>query len=252
MAMEPMVSAFSWIQVLPGQTEDGMLLGLHIEDAVVVLSSWLACVAVILLAILGRLGLNRARAQGGTLQYVPDTGLSVRNFFEMFTQAFFGLAESVLGKRDARTFFPLFGGLFIYILFCNLLGVIPGFLPPTQNVSNNFAMAICVFLVFNVAGLKRNGLGYIKHMAGPVWWLAWLILPIELVGVVVRPVSLSLRLMGNIVGDHTVFGIVSSLVPWVVPSLVLALGIFVSFLQAFVFSLLTVIYIQLSVAHEEH
>ena len=117
-----------------------------------------------------------------------------------------------------------------------------------------FAMAIVVFLTFNIAGLWVNGLNYVKHLMGPVLLLAPLMLPIELIGLLVRPVSLSIRLAGNIFGDHTVFNIMSDLVPgWVpLPTVFLALGMFVAVIQAFVFTLLTTAYIGLSVAHEEH
>jgi F-type H+-transporting ATPase subunit a len=156
-----------------------------------------------------------------------------------------------MGKKDARAFFWLIGGLFIYVLFGNLVSILPGGLPPTDNFSSNLALGLTVFVVFNVAGLARNGVHYVKHLLGPVWWLAPLMLVVEVIGLCVRPVSLSLRLMGNIYGDHTVFGIMSDLVPVVIPSIFLGLGIFVSFVQAFVFTLLTCVYVSLAVAHEE-
>jgi F-type H+-transporting ATPase subunit a len=245
---------WSWVNLIPGVGDDGLAhaLGIHAHGAsTAIASSWVVCLFLIALGVFARRGLDRARARGGVEQYLPETGFSARNVMEMYTGAILNMAEGMLGRKDAVKFFPLIGGLFIYIFCSNILSVLPGGLPPTDNISNNFAMGIAVFLVFNIAGIVRNGAGYIKHMAGPVWWLAWLILPIELVGVAVRPVSLSLRLMGNIVGDHTVFGIMSDLIPVVVPAVFLGLGIFVSFLQAFVFTLLSTIYIALSVAHDE-
>lgn len=245
---------WSWVNLIPGVGDDGLGHALGIEAhgaSTAIASAWAVCLILIVLALFARMGLERARAKGGVEQYLPETGLSARNVMEMYTTAILNMSENLLGRKDAIKSFPLLGGLFIYIFGCNLLSVIPGGLPPTDNISNNFAMGLAVFLVFNIAGLFRNGMGYIKHMAGPVWWLAWLILPIELIGVAVRPASLSLRLMGNIVGDHTVFGIMSDLIPVLVPSVFLALGIFVCFLQAFVFTLLSTIYIALSVAHDE-
>ena len=242
---------YSWVQLADGLVHAIEGLGLSHHDAVTMLSTWVVCFFLIGLALLGRLGLNKARAKGGTAQFQADRTLTMRNFWEMYTSALFNLSRTVLSDKDSRTHFWLIGGLFAYILSSNLLSVMPGGLPPTDNISNNAAMALTVFVVFNVAGVARNGMGYFKHMAGPVWWLMPGLFLFELIGVVVRPASLSLRLMGNITGDHTVFGIMSDLVPLVIPCIFLSLGMFVSFLQAFVFTLLSVIYIGLSVAHDD-
>ncbi len=251
---------FSWFELLGGpfhavvdflEHTAGMdPEGAH-AGAIAIFNSWAVALFLVVLALFARRGLAAARAAGGTLQYVPADNLGARNLLEIFTESIFNLAHGMLPTKDAKRHFWLIGGLFIYILFGNLLGVIPGGLPFTDNLNNNLAMALTVFVVFNVAGIARNGFGYIKHMAGPVWWLGWLILPIELVGIAVRPLSLSLRLMGNIYGDHMVFGVMSDMVPVIVPSLFLGLGIFVSFLQAFVFTLLTIIYISLSLGDED-
>jgi F-type H+-transporting ATPase subunit a len=133
------------------------------------------------------------------------------------------------------------------------MGVIPGFLPPTDNINTTLACGLVVFVYFNYVGIRENGLiNYLKHFAGPVVALAPLMLVVELIGICVRPISLALRLFGNITGDHMVFGIFSELVPIGVPILFLALGIFVAFIQAFVFSLLSTIYVALALPHEEH
>jgi F-type H+-transporting ATPase subunit a len=247
---------FSWVELLEAPFHaieslewQGQAIG-H-NNAVAIMSSYLIAGMLILFALVARRQLNTARATGGTLQYVPASRLSVRNIFEIYVSSIMNLCTSMLSKADAKRFFWLIGGLFIYILCSNLLAVIPGGLPPTDKIGTNASMALVVFLVFNYAGIKKNGLGYFKHMAGPVWWLAWLIFPIELVGLIVRPVSLSLRLMGNMVGDHTVFGIMSDLTYLVVPAIFLGLGIFVSFIQAFVFTLLTIIYIALSLGGDD-
>jgi F-type H+-transporting ATPase subunit a len=248
---------FSWVQLLEAPLHaietlewNGVAIG-H-NNAVAIMSSYLVAGLLILFALVARRQLTTACAAGGTLQFVPASKLSARNIFEIYVSAIMNLCTSMLSKADARRFFWLIGGLFIYILCSNLLAVIPGGLPPTDKIGTNAAMALVVFLVFNYAGIKKNGWGYLKHMAGPVWWLAWLILPIELVGLIVRPISLSLRLMGNMVGDHTVFGIMSDLTYLVVPAIFLGLGIFVSFIQAFVFTLLSIIYIALSLGDDEN
>jgi F-type H+-transporting ATPase subunit a len=226
-------------------------MGMDHGDAIAVLSNWAVCFVLVGLALVARSGLGSLQAKGGTMQFVPESSLTIRHFFEIYTSAIFDLAEGIMGKKDARAFFWLIGGLFIYVLFGNLVSILPGGLPPTDNFSSNLALGLTVFVVFNVAGLARNGVHYVKHLLGPVWWLAPLMLVVEVIGLCVRPVSLSLRLMGNIYGDHTVFGIMSDLVPVVIPSIFLGLGIFVSFVQAFVFTLLTCVYVSLAVAHEE-
>ena len=169
-------------------------------------------------------GLKKAEANGGTLQYVPDGTMTPRNFFELFTGALFGLADDLLGDKNAKKFFWIVGGLFIYILTSNLLGVVPGMLPPSGSLHHNFAMALVVLFLFNGAGIKAQGLfGYLKHMWGPVWWLGVLLFFIELLSfLVVRPYSLSLRLTGNMFGDHQVLSIMSGLIPVVYPVIFLS------------------------------
>lgn len=184
-------------------------------------------------------------------EIVPSDKFSLKNIMQVTVEGVLSLMQGVIGP-DARLYFPLIGALFIYIFFNNLLGIIPGFLPATENVNTNFACSITVFVYYNYVGIRKHGLSYFKHFMGPIWWLVWLMLPIELISHAVRPLSLSIRLFGNITGDHVVIGIFSELTPLIVPVLFLALGIFISFIQAFVFSLLSTVYIGLAVAHEEH
>lgn len=177
---------------------------------------------------------------------IPSSRISIALTFELIVEAVLHLMEDILGKK-ARRHLPLIGAIFIYILSCNLVGVIPGFVPPTDNINTNFACAICVFLYYNYVGVSTHGIkSYLKHMAGPVVWLAPLMLVIEFTSHLVRPVSLSVRLFGNMMGDHLVLGIFSGLVPLVVPVAFMGLTIFVAFIQAFVFSLLSVVYITLA------
>lgn len=183
---------------------------------------------------------------------VPSAKIGVGSVFEVACESILGLMEGIIG-HDAKKYFPLIGTLFIYIFLNNILGVLPGFLPPTDNINTTLACGLMVFVYFNYIGIRENGVvNYFKHFAGPVIFLAPLMLIIELIGIAVRPVSLALRLFGNITGDHMVLGIFSDLVPIGVPVLFLALGIFVSFIQAFVFSLLSTIYVALALPHEEH
>ena len=244
---------FSWFQLPSGLIHWlEHTFGASHDDAIRVLSSWGVCIFLVLMALIARAGLNKAQALQGDGRYIPSAGLGIRNIFELYTEAIFNMIASVLGKKDAHGYYWLLGGVFIYIFISNLLSVMPGGLAPTDNINTNLAMGLVVLAVYLVAGVAKNGVGFFKHMMGPVWWLAPLIFVIELAGVLlIRPASLSLRLFGNINGDHTVFGIMSDLVPVIVPSLFLGLGIWVSFLQAFVFTLLSSIYIMLSVAHDD-
>jgi F-type H+-transporting ATPase subunit a len=153
-------------------------------------------------------------------------------------------------KENAKKYFPLLGASFFFILFANFLGIIPGFLPPTGNFNVPVACALVIFVMYNFYGFKENGLGYLKHFAGPVIFLAPLMFVIEVISHFVRPVSLSLRLFMNITGDHLILGVFTNLVHYIIPAIFIGLGIFVSFLQAFIFTVLSAIYISLATAHE--
>ena len=246
---------FSWFHLIPGIADGSaipVLKGDAAHEAYAIPAAWLVCAGILLLAVLARWGLERAKARGGVAALTPDERLSPRTAMELYVIALYGLVEDVLGRKEARVFFPLIGTLFLYILLSNFLGLLPGFLPPTGSISNNFAMGMTVFLVFNIAGIARTGFGYIKHLFGPVLFIAPLFFVIEIISLCVRPYSLSLRLGGNMFGDHTVLTIMSDLVPILVPIPFLGLGMFVCFIQALVFSLLSVVYIALAVANDEH
>ena len=253
---------FSWFFLIPGVEHGEVLHALEslpghahgeLANAHVIPAAWTVFVILTIVALAARSGLNAARAKGGVEQYIPADNLGARNVMEILTSGLFNFCENIIGRRDlTMKYFPLLGGIFLYVFFSNFLGVIPGFLPPTSSISNNFAMALVVFLVFNYAGLKENGFNYIKHLAGPMPALAILIFPVEVLSLVLRPVTLSVRLYINMFADHLLLGVSSDLVPLIVPAGFVGLGMFVSMVQAFVFTLLTTIYIALSVAHEDH
>jgi F-type H+-transporting ATPase subunit a len=155
--------------------------------------------------------------------------------------------------HHTEDYFPLLAAIFIYVFLSNLLGVIPGFLPPTSNINTNLAIGLTVFIYYNAMGIKRTGFkNYLNHFLGPTLWLAPLMFVIELIGHSVRPVSLSLRLFGNINGDHLVLSTFAGLTPLVVPVVFSLFGIFVAFIQAFVFTLLSTIYVGLAVETHGH
>lgn len=184
---------------------------------------------------------------------VPDKGVSVRNLIEALSQAMYGTAKTVMGEESAKKYFPYVIFCFLFILINNLIGIFPGSMSATQNLNTTLALGIFTFLYFNYQGIRAVGLvNYLKHFAGPMPALAILIFPIEIISVSVRPLSLALRLRGNMDGDHLILGIFSELVPYIVPIPFYAMGIFVGFLQAFVFTLLTMIYIGMATAHHDH
>ena len=183
---------------------------------------------------------------------LPEAKPTLTNVFEMLTLDFMlNLFASVFGSREAaRRYLPLLGATFVFILCANLLGLLPGFQPPTGNFNTPVACALVIFVMYNFYGFREHGIGYLKHFMGPLLWLAPLMVVVELVSHIVRPVSLSLRLFWNITGDHLVLGIFTNLTHFIIPAAFVALGIFVSVLQAFIFTLLSAIYISLAVSHE--
>lgn len=243
---------YTWLEQIPGIA--GVFEAAHLGgSAASIMHAWLLCFLLIGAALLGRMKLNSVIAAGGAAQYVPDSSLTMRNFWELFVGGLDNLTHSVLSHDNRKpVYFALLSGLFIFILFGNLMGMVPGFAAPTGDFNTNLAMALVVLVVFNVAGLMANGVGHITHLFGPIWWLAPLIFVVEALGMfLVRPFSLTLRLTGNMFGDHMVFGIMSDLVPPVLPSVFLGLGSFVSFIQALVFTLLSAVYIALATAHDD-
>ncbi len=166
----------------------------------------------------------------------------LQNFFELFI----GTIERMVGENMGelgKPYFPLIATLAFFILTCNLIGLIPGFYPPTANLNTTLACAIIVFITTHVVGVKQHGFKYIKHFFGPVWWLAPFMFFVELIGHLSRPLSLSFRLFGNMNGHELILIIFFSLVPFLVPLPMMLMGVLIAFLQSFVFMLLAMIYI---------
>lgn len=185
----------------------------------------------------------------GDQAVIPASKFSVKGIFELLTEFIAGLCDMVIGEHG-RKYVPMFAAIFTFVLVNNLVGVIPGMTPATENLNTTLSMGLFVFLAYNLFGLRENGVGYLKHFLGPVLWLAPLMLIIELISHVVRPLSLGLRLANVLKGDHTVVGIFLDLVPVVLPIPFYLLGIFVCFVQAFVFTLLSMVYVALATAHD--
>lgn len=225
---------FNWLQLIPQVGHHY----LHVATAAAV------TLLIVFLSIAGRVALGNGEAA-----VVPHGSFSLRSFFESVLEFILGLIEMVMGERG-RKYSPMFAAIFLFVIINNLAGLLPGMTPATDNINTTVAIGLFSFLAFNLLGIKENGLHYFKHFLGPVWWLAWLIGPIELVSMLVRPMSLGLRLMGNMQGDHTVLSIFLGLVPVGVPVVFYCLGLFVCFLQAFIFTLLSMVYVSMATAHD--
>jgi F-type H+-transporting ATPase subunit a len=224
---------FTWVSVIPGLN----LLPGHVATALIVLG-------LIIFFVL-RANAQRAAARD---QAIPDDSLTFRNIAELLVEGVISMAEGILGHQ-AKKYVPLYGTFFIYILVCNLMGLLPGFSPPTTNFNVTLALGLLSFTAYNVFGFKEQGVGYLKHFVGPMLWLAPLMIPLELISNFVRPFSLALRLLGNMTGDHTVLEIFTDLTKVGIPVIFYGLGTFVSFVQAFVFTLLSMVYVSLAVTH---
>ena len=165
-----------------------------------------------------------------------------QNVMEVILDGINKLLVDTMG-HEGRRFFPLIATLGFFILSSNILGLIPGFESPTGNLNTTVSMAIVVFAMTHIVGVQVHGIKYVKQFLGPIWWLTPLMLPIELISHLSRPVSLSIRLFGNIEGGHIVLLVLAMLVPLLLPLPVLVLKIMISIIQTLVFMLLSMMYI---------
>lgn len=202
---------------------------LHLHIGEHVMYTWFVMLLLIVVAVLVK----------SSIKTVPG---GLQNFFEPIISGIEGMIDETMGHHG-KAYFPLIATLAIFILTSNLVALIPGFYPPTANLNTNAAMALTVFVMTHIIGFKEHGVGYLKQFCGPVPWLAPLIFPIELVGHLARPLSLTLRLFGNMYGHEIVLMIFFTLVPFLVPLPMMVMGVMVAFIQAFVFMLLSMIYI---------
>jgi F-type H+-transporting ATPase subunit a len=210
---------------------------------------WSALFASALLLLSGVLVRQRLAATQGGL--VPDTGFTLRNVLELLVEMLSGLAEQTMGP-SWRKYFPIIGTLFFFILISNLLGLVPGLAGATSSADTTWAWAVISFVVHQYVGIREHGFHYIDHFLGPKFgkyhipFLAPLYAVIELLSHVSRMFTLAVRLLANMFADHTVVGVWLLLVPAVVPAVFMGLGVMVAFLQAYVFALLSMIYIGLA------
>jgi len=214
-----------------------LLAPLHISPAGIdaIAYTWLI---IILLAIVSVMATRALKAVPGGLQ----------NFMEVIIGGIENMIVETMGEHG-RPFFPLIATLAVFILVSNLIGLVPGFFPPTANINTTAACAVVVFVMTHVVGVKEHGFKYIKHFMGPILWLAPMMFFIEVIGHFSRVISLTLRLFGNMNGHELVLMIFFGLAPFLVPLPMMLMGVLVSFIQAFVFMLLAMIYIQGSLEH---
>jgi len=173
----------------------------------------------------------------------------MQNFFEIIISGIEEFMIEITGE-EGRWLFPLVATIFIYIFIGNLIGLVPGFFPPTASLNTTLSCALVVVIFTHIIGVKYHGIGYIKHFLGPVWWMIPIIFPIELIGHVARILSLSFRLFGNMMGHELVLGILFALAGlFFAPLPIMALGIFVALVQAFVFFLLSIMYFTGAMEH---
>lgn len=214
-----------------------------------------AFVLVVVVAALAMAGLKApatAGAGAGGVDLVPDARMSLRSFFELLVEATYGQMAAMMGREAAKFFLPLIGTCAVLILASNFIGLIPGFIPPTDVLNTTVPYALVIFFATHIFGVREHGMAYFKHFLGPVIWLAPLMLPIEIISHIVRPASLSIRLAANMTADHKALSVFVGLVPFLVPVPIYMLGMLVVVVQTLVFCLLSTVYISLAIAHDEH
>ena len=229
------MASFNWVEHLSLASHTNV----HIATGMISIG------VMFLLGLVGRLALGK-----GKEAVVPATEFSIKGCFEQLTEFIGSLVESVLG-HEGRAFIPMFATIFFFILFNNILGLLPGMAPATEDINTGMAVGLFVFVVYNSFGFYVHGWGYIKHFMGPIWWLAPMILVVELISHSVRPLTLGIRLKANMVADHTLIGVFTDLVPYFLPIPLYMMGLFVSVMQAFVFTILSMIYVSMAMA-EDH
>jgi F-type H+-transporting ATPase subunit a len=224
--------------------EEALLMDIIVNPEVIphnVTHAFLASILLIVAALLVK----------GSLQLVPR---GIQNFMELIVEAIWKLVDENIGHHWSRQLFPFICTIFLFILVCNFMGLVPGFTASTANVNTNAAMAIPVFLATHFYGIRVHGASYIKHFLGPIRSVAALPLMIlmffvEVIGHIARPLTLTVRLFGNMTGKHIIILVLGIISPWVIPTAILGLGVLVSLVQAFVFALLATLYLAGAVEH---
>jgi F-type H+-transporting ATPase subunit a len=203
----------------------------------------IACLLTVVIVMLLRRRLSADEPTHGQ-QTLEVTVLAIRE-----------MLADVVGEHGLK-YFPVVATFAILILVSNLMGFFPLFMSPTAATSVTFALGLSSFIYYNGIGIRENGLlGHLRHFAGPIWWIAPLLFLIEIIGNCIRPLSLGIRLFGNMFADEQVAENIANLFPpytnWLIPVFLMPLGLFVAFIQTFVFTLLSMVYIS-EVSHPPH
>ncbi len=218
------------------------LVGIKVPDPLHAVPDYLVMVIVVAVLLTVLLGLMSRKPA-----LVPRTR---QNIAEMIVQMFEGLIVDTVGP-EGRKYLPVVATVGLFVFGCNMIGLIPGFMSPTSKLNVTLGCALVVFFYYHAQGVKAQGLKYFKHFMGPIPALAPLMIPIEIISHFSRPVSLSMRLFGNIFAEELLIVIMASIIPFFLPLPFMAVAIFTSLIQSFVFVLLSCIYISGAVAHEE-
>ena len=227
----------TWVALIPGLDS----IPEYVANAILI------SLIIVLLVLIGT---RKIRNSDPDELIIPTGKFSLQNILEVMVEAILKLITDSLGGDVARKFLMVVGGGIFFILFSNLSGLIPGFNPPTGNLNTTAGCALTVFFMTHYFGWQEHGVKYLKQFMGPFLWLAPLMIPIEIIGHLARPMSLSLRLFGNIMGDHLVAAIFVMLCPILVPVPIAFLGLFVAIVQTFVFTLLSLAYFQGAISHD--
>jgi F-type H+-transporting ATPase subunit a len=212
--------------------------------------------ALVFLILLSIAIISRKRLKNLEASLVPSPKITLVNLLEVMMGVVMSLMKDIIGK-DYQRYVPMVGTLALYILVSNLLGLVPGFIPPTDNLNTTIGCGLIVFLYFNFHGLRVHGLSHITHLANPLgawwgWFLSPLLFPVEVIGLLVRPLSLGIRLAGNMIGDHKVLLAFAGVLPLLLPLPFYLLGLLVCVIQTVVFCLLTCVYISLHTQEDSH
>jgi len=191
-----------------------------------------------------------AKAATSSLRLVPQ---GTQNVIEAYLGGVMYMGTDVVGEKEARKYLPLVATIGLFVAVANVIGIIPGFESPSGSLNFTLALALSVFVFYNFEGIRRNGvIKYFKHFLGPVGWLAPLMFPIEIVSHISRIISLSFRLFGNIKGDDLFLMVLLMLAPYVAPLPAFALLSFMALLQAFIFMMLTYVYLAGAIHIDDH
>jgi F-type H+-transporting ATPase subunit a len=233
---------FNWTELIPGVV--GVNAAGHEYSYIHIATFVVTGVVLLLLSVAARLSL-------GSIQtgYIPATRFSVKGIFEAVVEFIVSISDMVLGE-EGRKFVPMFITIFLIVFVNNIFGLLPGWTPATDNLNTTLAMGLFMFAVYNYYGFKEHKIGYLKQFMGPIVFMAPFMFFVELISHSVRPFSLGLRLQGNMSGDHILLGVFYSLFKYGLPVALMPLGLFVCFMQAFVFTMMGMIYISMAISHD--